>query len=216
MFLGHFAVGLAGKKLAPKVSLGTLFLAIQFMDLLWPILVLIGIEHVRVDPGNTAFTPLDFYDYPFSHSLFVVLLWSALFGLVYYLARRALLGSLVLGAGVFSHWLLDFITHRPDLPLAPGSQTYFGLGLWNSIPAAMLVEGLLFLTGVIVYTRITTPRNRTGTWSFWVLVIFLTVIWAANIFSPPPPSGKAVASLALLVWLFIPWGYWIDRHRVLR
>ena len=129
MFIGHYAVALGAKKAAPRVSLGTLLLASQFIDLLWPIFLLLGLEHVRIAPGNTVFTPLDFYDYPISHSLLAVLGWSVGFGLVYYAVRRSGRNALILGAIVLSHWVLDFISHRPDLPLIPGMETRVGLGL---------------------------------------------------------------------------------------
>ena len=132
MFIGHYAVALGAKKISPTVSLGTLFPASQFIDLLWPIFLLLGLEHVRIDPGNTVFTPLDFYDYPISHSLLAVLGWSLGFGLLYYAVQRSGRNALILGALVLSHWVLDFISHRPDLPLIPGMETRVGLGLWNS------------------------------------------------------------------------------------
>lgn len=213
MFIGHFGVGFGSKPAAPQVSLGTLIFSVQFLDLIWPIFVLAGLEHFRVNPGDTAFTPLDFYDYPYSHSLAAALFWSVLFGLTYYAVRRYLTGSLVLAAGVFSHWVLDFISHRADLPLAPGSHTYFGLGLWNNVPASVIVEGLIFIAGVALYAWYTQPMDRVGTWAFWGMVILLAVLWIGNIAGPPPPDGKAVAAVGLLVWLFVPWGYWIGRHR---
>lgn len=216
MFIGHFAVGMAAKRVAPKVSLGTLVFSVQFLDLLWPIFVILGIEHVRIEPGNTAFTPLDFYDYPISHSLLTVLGWSALVGIVYFTVRRYARGAWILAAGVFSHWVLDLIAHRPDLPLSPGATSYFGLGLWNSVPATMIVEGLLFALGVFFYLRSTAPANRTGTVAFWAFVGVLGLIWLANIFGPPPPDVNALGWGGLLLWLFVPWGYWIDRHRKVR
>src|SRR3989339_132004 len=120
MFIGHYAVALAAKKGAPKVSLGTLFIAAQLVDLLWPLFLLLGLEHVRIDPGNTAFTPLDFYDYPITHSLVGAVGWSMLLGGVYYGFRRERKSAVVIGLVVFSHWILDLITHRPDLPLGLG------------------------------------------------------------------------------------------------
>ena len=123
MFIGHFAVALGAKKAAPKVSLGTLIMAAQFVDLLWPIFLLLGIEHVRINPGDTAYTPLDFYDYPVSHSLLTGIGWAIVFGAVYYAIRRSARNAWILAACVLSHWLLDLIVHRPDLPLVPGVKT---------------------------------------------------------------------------------------------
>ena len=213
MFLGHYAVGLAAKKAAPHLSLGTLFFATQFLDLIWPIFLLLGLEHVRIHPGLTAFTPLDFYDYPLSHSLLVVLGWATLLGCIHYLFRQRILDALMIALGVGSHWVLDLITHRPDLPLAPGSKTLVGLGLWNSVFWSVLVEGLLFIVGVILYVRATRAVDKTGRWAFYVLIGFLALIWMANIFSPPPPNVQVIAFSGLGLWLFIPWACWVDRHR---
>ncbi len=213
MFIGHFAVALAAKKAAPKVSLGTLFLSVQLLDLLWPIFLLLGIEHVRINVGDTAFTPLDLYDYPISHSLVTVIGWSILLALIYCVAKKYPRGAWVLGVGVFSHWLLDFITHRPDMPIAPGSTMYVGLGLWNSIIGTVLVEGTLFAVGVMIYLRSTTAIDKTGTYAFWSLIGFLLLSWVGNMVGPPPPDSQSLAYFALLLWLFVPWGYWIDRHR---
>jgi hypothetical protein len=212
MFIGHFAVGLSAKKVAPKISLGTLFLSALFLDLLWPIFLVLGLEHVRIVPGNTAFTPLDLYDYPFSHSLLWVIGWSLGFGLVYLMLRRYPLGAWVVGICVFSHWILDFITHRPDMPIFPHGP-YVGLGLWNSVPATIIIEGALFITGVILYSRSTVAINRTGRYSFWALIIFLTISYIDVIVGTPPPNEKILAIVGLSTWLILPWGYWIDRHR---
>jgi hypothetical protein len=216
MFVGHFAIGLAAKKAAPKTSLGTLILSVQLLDLLWPILLLLGVEHVRIQPGITAFTPFDFYDYPISHSLLTVLLWGMLFGIVYYGIRRYARGAWILVAGVLSHWILDFITHRPDLPIIPWQNAYVGLGLWNSVPATFIIESLLFGVGVFVYARTTRATDRTGNIAFWGFVGFLTVFWVVDAFGPPPTDGPAIAWGSLALWLFVPWGYWIDRHRASR
>jgi membrane-bound metal-dependent hydrolase YbcI (DUF457 family) len=212
MFIGHFAVGLAGRGLTPRVSLGTWFLSVQWLDLIWPLLLLAGLEHVRIDPGNTAMTPLDFYDYPITHSLLTVLGWSVLFGVVFYARRRDRFAAALLAAGVASHWLLDAMTHRPDLPLWPGGPTV-GLELWRSVPLTVAVETAMFATGVFVYARATRPLDRTGRIALWSLVGFLYVIYLANIFGPPPPSAGAIAGGGLAAWLFVPWAYWIDRHR---
>lgn len=216
MFLGHYAVALAAKKTAPKTSLGTLFLSVQFLDLLWPIFLLLGLEHVRIAPGNTAFTPLDFYDYPITHSLATVIGWSLAFGLIYFFRRRYARGAWVLGLGVFSHWLLDFVAHRPDLPIVPGGETNAGLGLWNSVPATLLVESTLFIVGLILYLRATTARDRIGRYAFWGFIIFSVLIYVGNIFSrqQPPSNVTALAIGGLSQWLIIPWTYWIDRHRL--
>jgi hypothetical protein len=215
MFIGHFAVGFAAKRLAPRTSLGTLFAASQLLDLIWPILVLVGVEKVRVDPGNTAFTPLDFVNYPWSHSLLMALVWAAGFALVYRARTGFARGAWVVGALVVSHWVLDFVSHRPDLPLAPGASRV-GLGLWNSVPATVIVETVLFAIGVYLYASGTKARNRTGSFAFWALVAVLVGIYTANALGPPPPSSTAIGAAGLATWLFIPWAIWIDRNRDLR
>jgi hypothetical protein len=215
MFIGHYAVALAAKKAAPKISLGTLFLAAQFIDLLWPILLLLGIEHVRIDPGNTAFTALDFYDYPISHSLLAVIGWSLAFGSVHFAIRRDARSATIAGMAVLSHWVLDFITHRPDLPLAPGMQSYFGLGLWNSVLATVIIESGMFIAALILYLRTTKAVDRTGSISFWAFILFTVLIHLANILGreQPPPNVTAIAVAGLALWLMVPWLYWIERHR---
>ncbi len=213
MFIGHIAVALGAKKAAPKVSLGTLIMAAQFVDLLWPIFLLLGVEHVRINPGDTAFTPLDFYDYPVSHSLVTGIGWAIAFGLVYYVVRRSARNAWILGACVLSHWVLDFISHRPDLPLVPGFNKYVGLGLWNSVPATIAVEGALFVVGIVLYLRSTAALDRIGKYSFWSFIIFLIIVATGNIAGSLPPNATALAVVGMAVWLLVLWAYWIDRHR---
>jgi hypothetical protein len=182
----------------------------------WPVLVVLGIERVAVLPGATAVTPLDFVYYPFSHSLVAAAVWAAAFALAYRAVRRVPAGvAVVLGLVVASHWVLDAVSHRPDLPLTLGaSATRVGLGLWQSRPATMIVEGALFAAGVWMYARSTRARDRAGSWSLWTLVAFLLAIYVANLFGPPPPSGMAAAWSAFALWLLVAWAYWIDRHRL--
>jgi len=204
---------MAAKRAEPRVSLGTWFIAAQLADLLWPILVLLGIERVEVVPGITVVTPLDFVSYPWSHSLVMLATWGVLLGLIYAgRGERGLAGSL-LAVLVLSHWVLDVASHRPDMPLAPGVGPKLGFGLWNSRPATLAVELGLMALGVAVYARTTAPRDRAGTWAFWSLVGFLLAIYLGNVFGPPPPSAAAVAWSGIAMWLLIAWGYWIDRHR---
>jgi membrane-bound metal-dependent hydrolase YbcI (DUF457 family) len=214
VFIGHFAVAFAAKRAAPEISLGTLFLAAQLADLVWPTLVLFGVESFSIRPGLTAVTPLDFTNYPYSHSLVALAGWGFALGVAYYLLRRGVAGAAVLFLVVLSHWVLDVATHRPDMPLTIGGSARLGLGLWNSIAATVAVEGLLFAAGVWVYARTTRALDRTGTWSFIGLVLFLMLVYVANVLGPPPPSIAAVAWSAQAIWLLVAWGYWIDRHRV--
>jgi hypothetical protein len=212
MFIGHAAVALAAKPLAPRTSLALLLAAAFWVDMVWPLFLLLGIEQVRIDPGNTAFTPLDFVHYPWTHSLAAALAWSALFGLACLRSGKRV--ALILGLLVFSHWVLDAVSHRPDLPLWPGSMTLVGLGLWNSVPATMLVEGAMFAAGVWLYVRSAPSRDRVGTRAFWGLVGFLVLAYLGNVFGPPPPSVPAIAIAGLAGGiLFTAWAWWADRHR---
>jgi hypothetical protein len=213
MFIGHFALGLAAKRAAPRVSLGLLFGAAQLADLLWPVLLAAGLEQVRIDPGNTAFTPLDFVSYPYSHSLVLLAVWGvALAALSRPFARGRHVFAIVF-ALVVSHWVLDVITHRPDMPLYPGGAK-FGLGLWNSIPATVAIEVPMFAAGLWIYTSVTHPRDRIGKWAFSSLVVTLLLIYVANIFSPPPPSVTALTTVAMIGGaLFTLWSGWADSHR---
>ena len=214
MFVGHFGVGFAIKKVAAKPSLGTLFLATQFIDLIWPLLLLLGLERVRIDPGNTVVTPLDFVYYPISHSLVTVLIWGLVVGGIYYFFKRDKQGAVWLGILVLSHWLLDFFTHRPDLPLWPsGDSILVGLGLWNSLIGTLLLEFGILAGGVYLYLKVTRARDKTGNYSLWGLVVFLVLIHIMNIFGPPPPAEGPIAYAGFSMWLLIAWGYWIDRHR---
>ncbi|MCK4894794.1 MAG: metal-dependent hydrolase [Calditrichia bacterium] len=216
MFIGHFGTAFAAKKFAPQLSLGTLILAAQFIDLLWPVLLLLGIEKVAIDPGNTAVTPLDFYHYPISHSLLGVLGWAVLFGLVYYLIKKNWKNSLVLGVLVLSHWVLDLLTHRPDLLLIPGLELKVGLGLWNSLIGTLIIELAIFAGGVYLYMKMTKAKNRKGSYGAWGLIIFLLLVYSSNIFGAAPPSVEPIAYIGLLQWLLVLWGYWIDRNRELK
>ncbi len=212
MFIGHNAVGFASKSLAPRTSLGLLMAAPMLLDLIWPVFLLLDIEHVRFDAGATAFTKLDFYNYPWSHSLLMAVVWGLLFGGAYWLKTRYRRGAIVLFAGVVSHWVLDFVTHRPDLPLYPGGPKV-GLGLWNSIPGTVVVELLLFAAGLALYLRATRARDRVGSTALWALVIFLLLIFAANATSTPPPDWRPIAWVGLSAILIPIWAAWIDRHR---
>jgi hypothetical protein len=215
VFIGHFAVALAAKRAAPSVSLGTLFIACELVDVIWPVFVLAGIEIVSISPGNTAFTPLDFIHYPWTHSLLMGALWAIFFGVLYFLIhKRNLRAATVLSAVVLSHWFLDALVHRPDLPLAPGGEARIGLGLWNSVPATLALEGALFVAALAFYLRSTRATDRIGSAGFWALVAFLLVAYCAAAFGPPPPSVETVAWAGIAGGLVTAlWGYWVDRHR---
>ncbi len=212
MFVGHLAVALGAKRVGPRVPLSALVAAAFGLDLLWPLLLLFGVEAVRVNPGDTAFTSLAFDSYPWSHSLFIVMGWAA-FGA---LLGRGLFGSwrsgTVLGGLVLSHWVLDLVTHRPDLPLWPGGPLV-GLGLWNSVPGTILVEASLLGVGLWLYLGISSARDRTGQWSLIALVGVTGLIWVTQPWAPLPTSASAVALGALILWIIPPWAFWIERHR---
>jgi hypothetical protein len=213
MFIGHFAVGLAAKSAKPTLSLGTYFLAAQFVDLLWPTLLLMNVEQVIIEPGITAMTPLNFIHYPITRSLVMTLVWSlAGFVLVYFL-KKDLGTAILIGACVSSHWLLDFVTHRSDLPLTLSEATKVGLGLWNFKTATFLVESALFATGVFLYVKRTSPVDSLGKYAFWSLIIFLAIISIMNMVGPPRPNVAAIAWAGHLQWLFVLWAYWVDGHR---
>ncbi len=212
MFIGHFGVALAAKRAAPKASLGTLILAAQFADLLWPVLLLLGLEDVRIAPGITRMTPLDFTHYPISHSLVGQVGWSIALGVLYYAARCYTRGAYVIGACLVSHWFLDVLMHRPDMPVLPNGP-FLGLGLWNSVPATLVAEGGLFVVGLAVYLRSTRATGRIGSLGLWSLMGLLVILWLGAIFGPPPPSVRLLAITSLFGAVILLWAAWADRHR---
>lgn len=215
MFVGHHAVGFASKSLVPGVSLGWLMAAPLFLDLLWPVLVLAGFERVRIDPGNTAVTPLAFEHYPWSHSLAMTAVWGLLFAGGVFLATRSRAAAAVTGLGVLSHWLLDALSHGPDVPVGLAGPLV-GLGLWRSVPATAALEGTLFLGALVLYARSTRPVDRVGRWAFLGYVVLVSGIWAASLAGTPPPSVGAVAGAGLASCLLPFWAAWFDRHRARR
>jgi membrane-bound metal-dependent hydrolase YbcI (DUF457 family) len=212
MFIGHNAVGFASKAAAPRASLGVLMAAPMLPDLLWPIFLLLGIEHVRIEPGATRFTPLDFYDYPWSHSLLTVLVQGVLFGGLVRLITRDARGGVVAAFGVVSHWVCDFVMHRPDLPLWPFGPRV-GLGVWNYPSVTVAVEGAMFVAAAVLYREVTKARDRAGTIGFWSLFLLLWMLYFVMIASPPPQTVQQIATMDLAGWLIPLWAAWFDRHR---
>src|ERR1051325_1285926 len=213
MFLGHHAVALASQRIAPRAQLGWLVVAATFLVLLWPICLLLGIEHAKVRPNaGSPFLNLDFVSYPWTHSAVMALGWSVLLGLVYWLITRYKRGAIVIGIGVFSHWVLDWASHIPDMPLWPGGPKY-GLGLWKWPAATIEIETALLLLGVAIYMRATRPLRRRGTIGLVALVVFLFVAFALSIVSPPPPSEQALGWGGMLGWVLIAFPWWVDRNR---
>lgn len=213
MFVGHTAVALAAKRAAPEVSLGWLVAAATWLDLVWPAFLLAGIESVEIDPGNTVLTPLAFTYYPWTHSLVMVLVWSAAAAALGAVASGRRGPGLLLGGLVLSHWVLDAIVHRADLPLWPGVSPKFGLGLWNSLLGTVVVEGGLLAAGLWIYLRTTRARNAAGLYVFWAFIVVQIAIWIANFAAPPPPDERSLASFALAGWLLPLWAWWADRNR---
>jgi len=215
MFLGHYGVAFAAKRIEPRVSLGTYGFGAQFLDELWPILVLAGLEHARPVPGLMPASQIDFVSYPISHSLLMTVVWGVVIGAVYFAIRRFGRGAIILGLTVVSHWVLDFPMHRADLPLWPGSSLVVGLGAWRSIPLTLILDGGTFLVGLVLYLRASRARDRVGSWALLGLVVVLVAIFLGGAFGPPPATERAIGTSALSLWLVVLWLFWIDRHRVM-
>lgn len=214
MFLAHFAAGLAAKKYTPYSSLGTLLLSAQLLDLIWPTLLMAGVEQVRIAPGITPVTPLDFVSYPWSHSLAMSVLWGLLLAVMYAFFRRYPRGAIVLALLVVSHWVLDLLTHRPDLPLWPWGGPKLGLGLWYAPAGTYAAEGLAFAIGLWLYARSTEAIDRTGRYAFAAFALVLALVYVATVAGPPPPDVGALAWTGQAQWLLVACGFWLDRHRV--
>ena len=214
MFVGHLALGFAAKRVTPRVSLAVLLTASQVADVLWPIFLALGLEQVRIEPGNTAFTPLDFVSYPWSHSLVMLVVWGVVLGAIYRLATgRNGRVFIVLAVLVVSHWLLDWITHRPDMPIYPGGAKY-GLGMWNLVTLTMVVEGIMFAVGLWIYVSTTRARDAIGRWGFAGLIALLVLVYAANATASPPPSVNAIVVAASIgIVIMTAWSWWADHHR---
>jgi membrane-bound metal-dependent hydrolase YbcI (DUF457 family) len=217
MFIGHYAVALAAKRATPQTSLGALFAATQLPDLVWPVAVLGGWETVEIVPGVTAFNPLDFTSYPWSHSLLMVAAWGAAAGLAWWAATRDRRGAVIIGLLAVSHWILDWITHRPDLPLWPGATEKLGLGLWQSVAATLVLELGLYAAGAWLYFQGTAARDRAGRWGVTSLLALLALFYVADRFGTPPPNSTFLGWFALIGGLLpVVWAWWGDRHRASR
>ena len=214
MFVGHYAVGLAAKRIQPAASLFALFTAAMLADILYSIFLIAGIEHVAISPGITRVNALNLYDFPLSHSLVTDAIWAALFAAIFFLRTRSARSAWIIAAAVLSHWVLDFISHRPDMPLAPGVHKYFGLGLWNSVVGTAIVEGTMWLAAIFLYVRATHAKTRTGFYAFWIPVALFTLLWVTSLNGAPPPSVAAVKIVnVVIIGLTLLWTYWLDRVR---
>jgi hypothetical protein len=210
MFLGHFAVGMVASRFDPHLRLGTALLAAQLPDLIWPLFLLSGVESVTIAPGTTPVTPLVFDHYPWSHSLAMVVAWGLLLTLLYMFIAGRKWATILMTPLVVSHWVLDAIAHRADLPLLPLGGPHVGLGLWESLPLTLVVEGSLFGGAIWFFAR----GRRLGA-AFWSLAAVLAVVYLASVFGPPPPSPRAIAfsmlSFVPLLWF---WGNKAGEARV--
>lgn len=213
MLVGHLAAGFIGKRIEPRVSLGVWVMAALLADFIFFPLLLAGIEKVTLVP-DVATNQVIGHDIGYSHSLAMLMIWGALFAAAYFWRKRYPRGTWLVFLVVLSHWLLDVISHRPDMPLAPGSHTVLGLGLWNSIPATLIVEGGLWLLAVVLYARVTPAKGRLGFFAFWIGVILLTLVWFGNINAGMEPN-PVVGGIGGLVSfsLVTAWAFWIDRLR---
>ena len=214
MFIGHFGVAFAAKRATPRTNLAVLVLACELVDVIWPILVLLGIERVTIRAGITPVTPLAFDYYPWTHSLLMTMFWGIVLACVYYAIKKDKRAAVILALVVASHWILDYISHIPDLPIAPWSPAKYGLGLWHSRVWTAIVELSIFFGGVTLYLRSTKARDRIGRFALLAYVVFLILIYLLNIQGAPPPSVHVMATSAEIgtVILFL-WAWWIDRHR---
>ena len=218
MFLGHYGVALALKRAEPKVSLGTLFLAVQLADLLWGAFLLLGWERARIVPGYTPVTPLEFLSYPISHSLVAALLWGIAGAALYYSwptrdTARHWQASVLVGVAVFSHYPLDLLVHVPDLPLAGQNSAKLGLGLWNHPGATMLAELLVLAAGLAVYVIFRSYRHPVRVPRIVFVTLLLVATYFASRFGPLPPNMTTVAvSDIVFVLLIAALAAWADRQ----
>lgn len=215
MFLGHYGLAFGAKKVAPRVSLPILFVAVEFVDILWPFLLLLDVEKVKIHPGFTEVTPFEFVHYPYTHSLVMGVVWGLICGGIYWLFQKDNRGALVVGLAVLSHWFLDFVVHVPDLPLTPFGATKVGMGLWHSLPLTILTEAIIFIAGVWIYVKNTRAVNGKGKWGLVALVVFFVIAELFNMFGPPPEDSipALLGSFVVLQAIVLSLAHITDRNR---
>jgi hypothetical protein len=211
MFIGHYAVGFAAKKISSGPSLGTYFLAALWLDLIWVIFLIFGWEQARIAPGITEMFPIELFDMPYSHSLLAATCWALLLATLYFLLRRSLKSALAIGICVVSHWFLDVIVHREDMPLTVTGADRLGFGLWNSPFFTFIVEAGLFSAGFILYLRSDDRRPQTKV-PIWIFAGSLLLLFSVQFMRLIPPNMLAAAALVSAQCVLIFLGYRIDRH----
>ena len=217
MFVGHFGVGFGAKHFAPNASAGTLVLGAMLADVLGFAFIAFGIEHISIQPGITRLDALNLYDFAWSHSLLMDVVWAALLADGYFLFRRYARGAWIIFAAVLSHWVLDWLSHRPDMALAPGVHRYFGLGLYNSPLGLLIVEGGIWLVGIALYLRTTRSKGLAGNLALWIGLALLTILWLLSFSGAPPPSVHTLVVVDLVAFpIVIGWVYWVDHLREVR
>jgi membrane-bound metal-dependent hydrolase YbcI (DUF457 family) len=215
MFVGHYSVSFAARAASPRLPLWALFVAVQFLDVLWGVFVLVGLEKVRIVPGITATNPLDLYYMPYTHSLLAAVLWAVVAGLVWSRWKNDASGARWIGLAVFSHWVLDLIVHRPDLPLI-GNRFKVGLGVWNMPALAFLLEAGLLAAGLLWSLTLRPPAARGGTTGFVVFGIAMMLVQAIVFFGSPPATPAAAAITALVAYAVLAAiAAWRDARRPL-
>jgi hypothetical protein len=209
VFTGHYGASFAGKALDRTIPLWVLFIAVQLLDFIWAILILLGIEHVRVVPGIMAASALDLYDMPYTHSLAGAVAISVVVGALFCLLwKRPVSAGVIVGLTVFSHWILDLIVHAPDL-LIYGSYKV-GFGLWNYFWPELALEVVLLLVTLLWYLKaVSSPAIKRRAWIlFGVLLVFQCI----DKFGPPPAGTVEFAGGALAAYSFLAaLAAWVER-----
>ena len=216
MFVGHYGPSFLVKRLDPTIPLWLLFLAVQLVDIFWAIFVLLGVERVRIIPGFTRSNALDLYFMPYTHSLPGALAWAVAAGVLYRLLAGSTRGGVLVGAAVFSHWPLDLLVHRPELALWDNAAKV-GLGLWDYPYVTLLLEASLLLGAMGLYMAGTRPLNHRGRYAIPVFCAAIWLMQTAMLFSPVPPSDRAMAATSLAAYaLLAAVTAWLERDRVAR
>lgn len=222
MFIGHFGVAFAAKRVRNRVPLWLLFLAVQLVDVAWGLFVWLGIEKVAVSPGILPTNHLDFQYYPYTHSLIATLGWSAV---VYLLFRYWFFrnhpdpncSARVMGLLVFSHYPLDVLVHRADMPIGFGDSPKIGLEIWGSVPLTFIIEIGFFLIGFLLYMSGTKAKTKAGNWGWWLFAVLLVGMWVGTIFGPPPTDITMMVISGLIMFIALFWIVsWLEKKRELK